>query len=290
MKTLIIGSTGKTGLHIIKEFLQKEGLENLVAAARDPEKARHLIGNSEIEIRRFDYNDSTTWNGLLKNIKQVYLIAPPKGEKALFQGMQLIHMMKEAHIKKIIFLSGRTTGDIPDSILNKMEKMVQESGITYCIIRPGWFMQNFVNWFRVNIAEEDAIFLPASNSISAFIDIKNIAEVVYVLFHSKKWNNEVIPLTGSELLSHYEVASILSEVLERKIAYMPLPDSEYIHAMLNRKWPEAKVKKMVALYSLVKTGKENKLSDYYKKIVGKYPTTFLEFVKREAHVWKREDA
>ena len=288
MKTLIIGSTGKTGLTIVQEFLQKEGPDNLVACARDLEKARHLIENSKIEIRRFDYEDSTTWSGLFKDIKQIYLIAPSNGEKAIFQGMQLIHMMKESLIKKVVFLSGRTTGDIPDLVLNKMEKMIQESGLTYCIIRPGWFMQNFANWFRASIGEEDAIFLPASDSISAFVDVKNIAEVVYALFHSKKWNNMIIPLTGNELLSHYDVANILSEVLDRKIAYMPLPDNEYVHAMLNRKWPEAKLKKLVALYKIVKTGKENELSDYYKRIVGKNPTTFMEFAKREAHVWQRE--
>ena len=286
-KTLIFGASGKTGQAIVKTFLAKDGPEKIALAVRDPEAARTQFNNSSLEIRPFDYQDSNTWSGLFTHIKKVYLISPPKDDKAYFQMMQLLYLMKEQAVQKIIFLSGRTTGDIPDSFLNKMELMVIQSGLTYVILRPGWFMQNFAIWFKDMIQQEDAILLPAGNSYSAFIDVQNIADVVHALMRSKKCDNQIIDLTGDELHTHYDVAKIFSEILERDIVYMPLPDNEYIHAMLNRKWPEAKARKMVELYRIVKSGKEERISDSYKNIMGKKPNSFKDFVKRYADVWKR---
>ena len=286
MKTLVFGATGKTGSYVVRELIKKDGVENLVFAVRDIEQAEAKIEAPKSCFRVFDYQDSFTWSGILKDIKHVYMISPPYGEKAIFQGMQLVHLMKEHSVQKIVFLSGRTTGDVEGSLLSKMERIIIESGITYCILRPGWFMQNFTIWFRESIQNEDIILLPAGEGKSAFIDVKNIAEVVYKLFHSKKWNNKILPLTSNESLSHHDVAKIFSDILERKISYMPLPDGEYTHAMSNRKWPKPTIEKMVYLYSFVKAGKEDDISPMYEAILNKKPTSFSDFVKRYKHVWE----
>ena len=283
-KTAIFGATGKTGQLITQKIIEKDGSDSAVIVVRDKSKAQEVFGD-EVEIRIFEFQDSGTWNGLFKEIDFAYLIAPYQGENAEFQFMQLLQLAKESGVKKVILLSGRTTGDIKDSHLNSIEHLVAESGIRYNILRAGWFMQNFVHWYAEMIRDEDAIFLPAADGQTAFVDLKDIADVVYRLFHSRKWDNSLVSITSEESLSHHDVAEIFSQVLERDISYMPLPGDEFIHAMSNRNWDKKFSEKLVYLYSFVIKGKEKKTSPTYRKIMGKTPGTFKEFVKRYKHVW-----
>ena len=283
-KTAIFGATGKTGRVITQKIIEKDGPDAVVLVVRDKRKAQELFG-TEIEFKTFKYEDSVTWHGLFKEIDFAYLIAPYKGENADFQFMQLLQLAKESGVKKVIFLSGRTTGDIKDSHLNRIEHLVAQSGIRYNILRAGWFMQNFMNWYLEMIRDENAIFLPAADGQTAFIDLKDIADVVYRLFHSRKWDNSLVSITSEESLSHHDVAEIFSEILERDITYMPLPGDEFIHAMSNRNWNRTFSEKLVYLYRFVRKGKEKKISQDYRMIMGKTPGTFKDFVKRYKHVW-----
>ena len=283
-KTAIFGATGKTGQFVSRNIIEKEGPEAAVIVVRDPKRALEIYG-TQVEYRTFEFEDSNTWKGLFNEIDFAYLIAPYKGKNAEFQFMQLLQLAKESGVKKIIFLSGRTTGDLKDSHLNRIEHIVAQSGIKYNILRAGWFMQNFMHWYLEMIRDEDAIFLPAADGQTAFVDLQDIAEVVYRLFHSRKWDNSLVSITSEESLSHYEVASIFSEILKRDITYMPLPGDEFIHAMSNRNWNKKFSEKLVYLYQFVRKGKEKKISQDYRNIMGKKPGTFKDFVKRYKHVW-----
>jgi len=83
-------------------------------------------------------------------------------------------------------------------------------------------MQNISGVHALEIKEQNQIFIPSGKSRTNFIDAKYIA-IETVLQSAEKYKNSAHTITGCESLDYYQIAEILSEVLERKISYAKLP-------------------------------------------------------------------
>jgi uncharacterized protein YbjT (DUF2867 family) len=57
------------------------------------------------------------------------------------------------------------------------EKIIEEPGIPYTFLRPGEFMQNFVNFDSQTIKEQGAFYLPAGDPKVSFVDVRDIAAI-----------------------------------------------------------------------------------------------------------------
>src|SRR6476661_2017303 len=100
------------------------------------------------------------------------------------------------------------------------EKIIEESGIPYTFLRPGAFMQNFVNFFGQTIKNESAFYLPTRDGKVSFVDVRDIAAVATEILLTKsdgsqQHKNKAYDITGHEALSYSQVAEILSKVIGR---------------------------------------------------------------------------
>lgn len=81
----------------------------------------------------------------------------------------------------------------------------------------------------LEIKEQNQIFIPASKSRTSFIDATDIGLAIATVLHSpEKYKNSAHTITGCESLDYYQIAEILSEVLERKIVYAKPSYLKYI--------------------------------------------------------------
>ena len=133
---------------------------------------------------------------------------------------------KKAGIRHIVKLSA-LGADMESAVASlrlhrQTEKIIEESGILYTFLRPGEFMQNFVNWFSQTIKEEGAFWRVGDTKVS-FVDVRDIAAVaVQALInnHDGRHNGKAYTITGPEALSYYQVAEILSNATGKKIDYV----------------------------------------------------------------------
>lgn len=61
--------------------------------------------------------------------------------------------------------------------------------------------------------------MPVGKAKTSFIDTRDIAEVAAVCLTEDGHFYKAYTLTGSEAITYYEVASMMSDVLKRKITY-----------------------------------------------------------------------
>ena len=66
MKTLIIGASGNIGTQIVKILAADN--QPVIAAGRDLEKVKKHFNLPQIEYRRFDFTDRTTWLEVLDEV------------------------------------------------------------------------------------------------------------------------------------------------------------------------------------------------------------------------------
>ena len=240
-------------------------------------KARSLVPGLSADIVYFDFNRPETFKPALEGVESIFFIAPHSNPVA-----SVSNFLETAHrsgVKKIIFSSGRTTGDIPGKPLFDVEKMVREQSIPFTILRPGWFMQNFTGWIGATIANEGAFFLPIADARTAFVDCRDIADVAWHVSRSEKWDGQTLPLTSEEVLDHREIARQMSRYLGRDIQFISLAADTYCDKMTSLGWKLSAAQHVVELYKVVDSGKEEEVSPWVRKVLKRAPYTFEKYLR-----------
>lgn len=276
MKSLITGASGTAG-SLTLQHLTERGL-NAVGAGRAAAKDKFWV--------ELDYARPGTFRKALHGVTHLFLVVP-SGHKEPEQFQRFLDAALSFHVEHITFLSGRTTGDVKGRALNTVEEQVRHCGLPYTILRPGWFMQNFAaDSLAIDIQAEGKIYLPAGAAKTAFVDVRDIAEVVEQTFLEKKHQGKTYELVSQEALNHYEVAALFSRTLRRPVEYIDLSPSDFLALMLGRGASEEGMASYIYLYDLVKTGKEARLSFDLARLLGREPGRFEGFIKDYLEVWK----
>jgi len=148
-------------------------------------------------------------------------------------------------------------------------------------------MQNLSTTHRREIVERNEIFVPAGNGRTSFIDVRDIAEVAALALSSDAHRNQAYELTGSEALTYYEIADILTEVLGRRITYKDPSMLRFLwRKRIQEDMPLGFVTVMIALYTVAKLGKAAGLTDTLPHLLGRPPITFRQFAEDYRAVWK----
>ena len=276
MQTLIIGATGNIGSEIIKQLALRD-LHPRIATRNIAKATTQFIENKELV--EFNFSRPATFTPALTSIKKVFFIAPHDDPTASVQ--QFLTAAKQAGIQHLVFSSGRTTATVKGKPLYQVERLVENCGIPYTIIRPGWFMQNFTTWIGgESIKTEGKFYLPAGNSKTAFIDVRDIAAVAIRCLLEEKHQGKVYELTSDEALDHQQVAQKIACQLHQPVQYVPLSDEDYIDQKVAAGWTVAAAKHVVVLYRIVReTDKEAIVSPDVERVLQRLPISFDEFVE-----------
>ncbi|MBX2873099.1 MAG: SDR family oxidoreductase [Saprospiraceae bacterium] len=278
MKILVIGSGGNIGTPLVQALMEK-GIEPTVGV-RDAQKAKDKWG-SQVQVVSFDYERPSSFANALAGQEAVFFIAGHSNPVPSVT--QLLAAAKSAGVKRMVFSSGRTTGDVPGKPLNDVENLVKGWDGEWTILRPGWFMQNFVNWLGGTIRAESKLFLPAAAAKTAFVDVRDIADVAIKCLLEEGHHGQLYNLTSDEALNHEEVCSMISEASGKKVVYVPQERETYLQTMMERGWTNAAANYTADLYKYVLSGKEEEISDDVARILGKTPRRFQAFAKEHAN-------
>ena len=108
------------------------------------------------------------------------------------------------------------------------------------MLRPGFFAQNLTDAYRLDIRDDDRLFVPAAQGRVAFIDAVDIGEVAAtVLADPMAHAGRGYTLTCPQAVTFEEVAQMLTDALGRSIAYTPASALGYMRHLKDRGLPIA---------------------------------------------------
>lgn len=285
-KTLVIGSTGKVGRQVVKQLAEKG--ESVKAATRNA--AFYKSASNQVEAVEFDYNKKETFEKALEGVNKVFLVAIPLDPKAHEKLNPFIDAAIKTGLEHIVFVSALGVDYNEESSLRKVEQHIFRSGIPFTIIRPNFFMDNFTTGFIApTIANLDGIYLSAADSKTNFIATADIGKAaVETLTNSENHLNKEYNISGSEALTHHEVAKIISETSGREIKYHPISDGDLKQSAIEAGVPEGEADQFVSLYQYTREGYFSHLESDFENITRTKPLTFKEFAKKNSSHWIKE--
>jgi steroid delta-isomerase-like uncharacterized protein len=262
--TLVVGGTGKTGRRVA-ERLQANGIDTRIA--------------SRTSNPSFDWNDASTWEAVLEGVKAAYITYAPDlaipgatdsirrfVDKAVTQG-----------VKRLVLLSGRGEEEAQAS-----ERIIQEAGVEWTVVRSSWFMQNFSEGEFLDMVLGGAITLPAADVPEPFIDINDIADVVVAALTEEGHAGEIYEVTGPRTLTFTELAQEISQAAGREVQFVQIPKAAFAQAIAESGAPDEIAWLLNYLFETVLDGRNAYVCDGVQRALGREPADFAEYARRIA--------
>jgi uncharacterized protein YbjT (DUF2867 family) len=219
----VTGATGKQGGAAFRHLKQRGFL--LRALVRDPEgqKTRELEQGG-VEVLRCDFDDPESMERALDGADGAYSVqawqAGPETE--VRQGIALADAANRQGIGHFVYSSvaaaDQNTGIPHFESKGKIEQRLRQIGMPYTILRPVFFMEN---WLAMRDGvESGAIMLPLSPETRLqMIAVDDIGAFVALAFeHPGRWHNRAFELAG-DALSMTEMAEAFSRASGREVRY-----------------------------------------------------------------------
>jgi len=286
-RILITGATGNIGMETIRFLYEKDTTNQVIAGVRDIDKAKKIFSKfPQLEFVTFDFEHVDTFENALENIDTIFLLRPPQISDIPTYFQPLIEKIKQKSIQQIVFLSvqgAEISKLIPH---NKIEKLIQDSGIDHIFLRPAYFMQNLTTTLLKDIQFKRQIILPAGKAKFNWIDVVNIGETAAILLNDfVNHKNQSIELTGYENETFAKVANLINEVVTDKIEYKNVNPFKFYRIKKNDGIPTGMIIVMIMLHLLPRFQKDPRISNSYEMLTGNKPTTLREFIYREKNIF-----
>ncbi|GAA1130645.1 NmrA family NAD(P)-binding protein [Arthrobacter flavus] len=267
--TLVLGGTGKTGSRIA-HILREAGMPVRTAA------------RSRADVF-FDWTDPSTYRSALSGVQRLYLVPPeqPADFAPIVAGF--IDEAQQAGVEHITFLSAGGIQYAPEQVALRaveLHLMAAES-LTFSILRPSFFMQNFTEGSFSHALTTGQLALPAGEGKEAFIDAYDIASVAAAtLFDPTNYAGGQYNITGPEALTHRDIAEHLS-AYGHLVEYQPAAATEWIQEVTSHGMPAQYAGFLAHLMTEIAEGKGAQPTGEVARILGRPATPFAVVVERE---------
>lgn len=225
MKIGVTGATGQLGRLVVEKLKQKVAADSIVALVRNPSKAADL----GVEARAFDYTQPEALVASLKGIDKLLLISGNEIGQRLPQHKAVIEAAKQAGVKQITYTSILHADSSPLGLAGEhlgTEVAIKESGLTYTILRNGWYTENYTGSAKGAVGAGAFIGNAGDGKIASAARV-DYAEAAAVVLAGEGHENKTYELAGDEAYTLTELAEEISRQTGKDIPYNNLTEAEY---------------------------------------------------------------
>ena len=277
MKIAIAGATGQLGRVTVQKLKEKTAAENLVALVRTPEKATDL----GIEARAFDYTKPGNLVEALKGVDKLFLISGNEIGQREIQHKNVINAAKEAGVKSVIYTSllHAATSEMALAAEHAAtEKALIDSGISYTILRNGWYTENYAGSIAGAIQAGGFIGSAGDGKISSATR-EDFAEAAAVVLTTEGHENKIYELGGDEAYTLSDLAAEISKQTGKNIPYNNLPEADFAGVLVSVGLPEGFAKILADSDAKASKGALYTEDKTLSKLIGRKTTPLAEVVK-----------
>jgi uncharacterized protein YbjT (DUF2867 family) len=279
---LITGATGNVGRAVLEALRREPGFGTAftVTAGVRGSAPDWLSPAGGVAVQPFDFTDSATFAPALRPGQVVFLLRPPQlSRTAPF--VDFVNAARRAGVAFVVFLS--VQGVERSSVIphHKIEQLLIASGLPYCFLRPGYFMQNLTTTLGEDL-RRGTLFLPAGQAPFNWVDVADIGRAAArVLLHPTVHRQARYDLTGPANYSFPQVVGLINERLPTQIRYESPNLLRFFWRKHRAGYPAAYTLVLTLLHYLPRFQAPPPLSDALAQLTGQPPTPLGTFIETE---------
>ncbi|TVT55847.1 SDR family oxidoreductase [Amycolatopsis rhizosphaerae] len=278
---LVTGASGNVGSALLTH-LRAEGVATR-AAYRDPGKTAEA-NESGWQAVTLDLGQPETLAPALDGVDAVFLLGA-MGPEQTAQELNLVDAARAAGTRVVKLSVWRADeGLTPIARLHRpAEQALSASGLSWTILRPNFYLQNFLR--QPSIRQAGEFSFPLVNAPISFVGAGDIARVAARVLTSDGHDGRIYDLTGPEALTYVEAAEVFSGVLGRPVRYAELADDQARVAMLNRGMPEFYVDALIEVARAYRNGGADAVTSTVPDLTGRAALRLADFVRQNRDVF-----
>ena len=229
-KTVIlsIGADGRFAGMVVPELVKCGAyVRGLVHKSENAEKVR-AMGAQEVVVG--DLRDQRSLQTALEGVERIFYLAPAFLKDEAELGTGIVEASKRAGVRRIVFSS--VIHPVLSELQNHVDKApvedaVLNSDLEYTFLHPTMFYQNYAAAWPV-VQKTGVLTEPysADRRLSR-VDYRDVAETAAIALTSDQLLYGTFELCAEGHLNRRDVASLMGEVLGRKVEASTLPFEEW---------------------------------------------------------------
>ncbi len=261
---LVTAATGKTGRRVA-DRLEAQGLPVRRA--------------SRSSASPFDWDDRATWGPALAGVEVAYVVySPDLAVPAAPEAIEAFtELAKQKGVRRLVLLSGR--GE-PEA--QRCERLVQEAGLEWTVVRASWFAQNFDEGAFHGLVLSGEIALPAGDVREPFIDVEDVVDVAVAALTEDGHAGEVYEVTGPRLMTFAEAAQEIAEAAGQEVRYVAIPELAFVAGLTQAGVPLDQVELLRYLFMTVLDGRNAQVTDGVQRALGRPARDFRAYARSAA--------
>ncbi|MBS28590.1 MAG: nucleoside-diphosphate sugar epimerase [Alphaproteobacteria bacterium] len=277
----VIGATGSTGRALVAALKEKGA--DFRCLVRDTAAAAEKLGG-DVEMVQADLADAASLEAGLQGCDKLFLLS---GHSPVMveQQMNAVNAAKAAGVGHIVKLSGGSfiTKEASPAMIGRghweLEEAIKASGLEWTMLRPGFFMQNFLNMAEM-IKGMGKVMMPLPADVPlGMIDVRDTADVAANVLTSDGHAGQTYELSGPNVVPAEAVAAI-GEAIGKEIAFVTVPMEGAVGAMKERGMPDWLVDHQSTLMGMAANGEMVSYgNDLIAELSGHAPRTPADFAR-----------
>ena len=276
---IVTGASGQLGRAVVERLLELIPAEQIGVSVRDPEKARELEARG-VRVRRGNFEDSASLADAFEGASQVLIISVNSfGEAAARQHRTAIDAAKAAGARRIVYTSHMAASVRAMGGHAATEAALQECGVAYTSLRNGYYATS-ARWLLGDALTTGELAAPEDGPI-AYTAHLDLAAAAAIALTGEKLDGVTPALTGPETFGLAGVAALASELSDRPIRRVVVPDSEYRAAQIAKGVPEPMAAILLDFFAASRQGQFAPADPTLARLLGR-PATPLQDVLKTA--------
>ncbi|MXO65179.1 SDR family oxidoreductase [Altericroceibacterium endophyticum] len=227
----VTGATGQLGQLVLDEMLTKVEPEDIVAFARDPGKLADYAAKG-VTVRAADYDAPETLLTAFEGIDRLLLISGSALGERPRQHQAVIDAAKQTGVSYMAYTSILHADETPIKLgaeHRATEQSLAESGLTYDLLRNGWYNENYVRSLPQEIEAGVIAGAAGQGKISSASRADLAAGAAEVLVNGK--GGDIYELAGDEAWTMDDLAAEVSRQSGKTVVYKNMSEEEFAKAV-----------------------------------------------------------
>jgi uncharacterized protein YbjT (DUF2867 family) len=276
---LVLGATGSTGSAVVDRLTASPDMAVRTAtrATTGPMGAEHV---------RFDWFDPATHRRALEGVERIYLVAPVGDPEPIRVVGPFLEQAVAMGVNRVVMLSSSAVAP-EDPGLGVVDAAVRKALPEWEILRPSWFMQNFVESHPIadSIRATGEFVTATGRGRLPFIDAADIGHCAARLLASAHAGNTEHKLTGPQAMSYDEAAAVMTTITGRPVRHRNVECERYVDFLVEAGYDTAFASALAALDDRIRDSKEAQVTDAVERLIGQPPSSFADYLCENA--WMR---
>jgi len=235
----VTGATGQLGRLVIEALLKTVPAAQIVAAARNPEKASDLAGRG-VQVRRANYDDPATLDAAFAGVKKLLLVSSSEVGKRGVQHRAAIDAARRAGVELIAYTSVLHADTSPLGLAGEhreTEAALRDSTMPFVVLRNGWYTENYTGSLAA-VLEHGAVLGDSGDGLISSAARADYAEAAAAVLTEGEHAGRIYELAGDTAYTLTDFAAEVARQSGKAVVYRDMSEVEYKAVLVGVGLPE----------------------------------------------------